>query len=101
MIISIFQVEPVITTSPQEPLTLREGDAATLSCQLLSGTPVPEVKWRKCEGLLPTGEEEIVKDVIKFKSVTRNHSGCYMCQADNGFAETPVTSLAMLLVECK
>ena len=100
--LSCITVEPVISTSPKEPLTLHEGDSATLSCQLLSGTPIPELKWRKCKGgSFPSGEEEIVQDVIKFESVTRDDSGCYMCQADNGFAVAPVTSMARIIVECK
>eukprot|EP00092_Neocalanus_flemingeri_P000881 GFUD01000938.1.p1 GENE.GFUD01000938.1~~GFUD01000938.1.p1 ORF type:complete len:1259 (+),score=360.25 GFUD01000938.1:95-3871(+) len=95
-----IRVNPVITTSPEEPLTLSEGDSATLSCQLLSGTPIPDLKWRRCEGeSFPTGEKEILEDVIKLESVTRDDSGCYVCQADNGFADAPVTSLAMLVVE--
>eukprot|EP00092_Neocalanus_flemingeri_P000880 GFUD01000937.1.p1 GENE.GFUD01000937.1~~GFUD01000937.1.p1 ORF type:complete len:449 (+),score=131.49 GFUD01000937.1:118-1464(+) len=95
-----IRVKPVITTSPEEPLTLSEGDSATLSCQLLSGTPIPDLKWRRCEGeSFPSGEKEILEDVIKLESVTRDDSGCYVCQADNGFADAPVTSLAMLVVE--
>ena len=27
--------------------------------------------------------------------------GCYVCEADNGFAEEPVTSKDILAVECK
>ena len=97
-----FSVEPVITTSPKEPLTLPEGGSATLSCQLLSGTPIPDLKWIRCDGgNFPNGGKEIVKDIVKFESVTRDHSGCYLCQAQNGFAEEPVTSMATLVVECK
>ena len=44
---------------------------------------------------------EISKDVIKFESVTREDEGCYVCEADNGFAEEPVTSKVILVVECK
>merc|ERR1739838_1242552 len=93
------RVEPVIITYPQKPLTLREGDSAKLSCRLLSGRPIPDLKWRKCEGYFPSGEKEIFEDVIEFESVTRDDSGCYTCKADNGFAEEPVTSMAMLIVE--
>ena len=101
IIANIIPVEPVIITYPQKPLTLREGDSATLSCRLLSGRPIPDLKWRKCDGSFPSGEKEISEDLIKFESVTRNDSGCYTCKADNGFAEAPVTSMAMLVVECK
>jgi len=95
-----IRVEPVITTSPKEPLTLPEGGSATLSCQLLSGTPIPDLKWIRCDGgNFPNGGKEIVKDIVKFESVTRDHSGCYLCQAQNGFAEEPVTSMATLVVE--
>ena len=95
-------VEPVITTSPREPLTLPEGSPATLSCRLLAGSPIPSLGWRKCDGShFSTGEEEIAEDVIEIESVTRDDSGCYVCEADNGFAKEPVTSKVQLVVECK
>jgi hypothetical protein len=83
-------------------LTLPEGSSATLSCQLLSGSPIPSLKWRRCDGdPFSDGEEEISKDVIKLESVTRDDGECYACEADNGFAEEHVTSKAILIVECK
>jgi len=94
------RVKPVITTSPQEHVTLQEGDSTTLSCHILSGRPIPQLKWRHCEGgQLPSGEKETLNDVIKFDSVTRDDSGCYVCEADNSFTETPVTSKVTLVVE--
>jgi len=95
-----IRVEPVITTSPREPLTLPEGSPATLSCRLLAGSPIPSLGWRKCDGShFSTGEEEIAEDVIEIESVTREDSGCYVCEADNGFAQEPVTSKVQLVVE--
>ena len=92
----------MITTSPQEPLIVNEGDNAKLSCQLQLGTPIPKLKWRKCEGdSFLSGEDELLENVLKFATVTRDDSGCYVCEADNGFAEQPVTSKVMLVVECK
>ena len=73
-----------------------------LSCQLQLGTPIPKLKWRKCEGgSFLLGEDDLLESVIKFESVMRDDSACYVCEADNGFAEEPVTSKVMLLVECK
>ena len=98
----IFSVEPTIATSPEDHLTLQEGDSTVLSCQILSGSPTPQLKWRKCEGgQFTSGEKEIVNDVIEFDSVTKDDSGCYVCEADNGFSETPVSSKVILTVECK
>eukprot|EP00091_Calanus_sinicus_P022514 TRINITY_DN7165_c0_g1_i1.p1 TRINITY_DN7165_c0_g1~~TRINITY_DN7165_c0_g1_i1.p1 ORF type:complete len:132 (-),score=17.23 TRINITY_DN7165_c0_g1_i1:29-424(-) len=54
-----IRVQPVITTSPQEPLLVNEGDPATLSCQLQLGNPIPKLKWRKCRrrSFLPWGDK--------------------------------------------
>ena len=83
-------------------MTLPEGSPATLSCQLLAGSPIPSLGWRKCDGShFSTGEEKITEDVIEIESVNRDDSGCYVCEADNGFAEEPVTSEVQLVVECK
>ena len=73
-----------------------------LSCQLQLGTPMPKLTWRKCEGgSLLLGEDGLLENVLEFESVTRGDSGCYVCEADNGFSEDPVTSKVMLVVECK
>merc|ERR1712106_1294671 len=95
-----IRVQPIISTAPKHMLTVNEGGAAILSCQLQLGTPIPHLKWRKCDGeTFLEGENEILENVIKFEAVARDDSGCYVCEADNGFSADPVTSKVMLVVE--
>jgi len=94
------RVTPVITTSPQGQVTVQEGHSTSLSCHILSGRPIPTLRWRHCEGgQLPSGDKETLSDVMKFDSVTKDDSGCYVCEADNSDTETSVTSKVTLVVE--
>ena len=74
----------------------KSGDSVTLGCQVTKGSPAPEVKWRRKERKLPSGEESINGLSMTFTSVTRRHSGVYICSADNGFGEP---STAVLRVD--
>jgi len=85
----LIRVKPVITTTPEEVLIVTAGSPATLVCNIVSGTPTPEVRWRRKERKLPTGEEEIVGSTLTFSQVTRHHAGYYLCMADNGYGPGP------------
>ena len=39
-----FSVKPVIETSPEEMVTLREGDSLSLHCNTLAGSPAPSLR---------------------------------------------------------
>merc|ERR1711892_1384573 len=86
-----IRVKPVIMISPEVVLVVTEGSPAHMSCAVLSGSPTPQVSWRRRERKMPGGEEEVVGNILHFKEVTRHHAGHYLCQADNGFGPTPVT----------
>merc|ERR1712013_407554 len=89
------RVEPVITT--QREVRVREGEKARLTCQLQEGSPIPNLRWRKCEGeTYLDGKKDIVENVLILLSVSRHDSGCYVCVADG---DEPVTSETMLVVE--
>jgi len=89
------RVEPVITT--QKEVRVREGENARLACQLQEGSPIPTLRWRKCEGeTYLDGKKDVVENVLIMLSVSRYDSGCYVCVADG---EDPVTSETMLVVE--
>jgi len=85
-----IRVKPVIMISPEEVLVVTEGSPAHISCSVVSGSPMPEVKWRRRERKMPGGEEEVVGNILHFKEVTRYHTGHYVCEADNGFGPEPV-----------
>ena len=90
-------MEPVITTLPEDELIVREGSPASLECNIVSGTPTPEVKWVK-----KGNEEEVtVGTTLSFSSITRKDAGTYMCLADNGFGPIPVQKEVRIMVECK
>merc|ERR1719480_295438 len=42
-----IRVRPVISTTPEDVLIVNAGSQATLVCNILSGTPTPEVRWRR------------------------------------------------------
>ena len=90
-------VKPEISTSPEEVLIVNEGSPASLECNIVSGTPTPEVKWVRKD----TGEEEIVGTTLTFSQVTRQHVGYYLCMADNGFGPSPVQKEVRLQVHCE
>ena len=88
-------MEPVITT--QREVRVREGEKARLTCQLQEGSPIPNLRWRKCEGeTYLDGKKDVVENVLILSSVSRHDSGCYVCVADG---EESVTSETILVVE--
>ena len=80
-------------------LAVKEGESATLQCDITAGSPTPEIKWSRRERMMPSGEEEISGNMITFSQVTRHHSGHYICSADNGFGPQPVTAQIKLDVQ--
>merc|ERR1711892_1193337 len=85
-----IRVKPVIMISPEVVLVVTEGSPAHMSCSVVSGSPTPQVTWRRKERKMPGGEEEVVGNILHFPEVTRHHAGHYLCQADNGFGPEPV-----------
>jgi len=81
-----IRVAPQIRPVPQSGrLVVHQGEAATLGCDILKGTPTPEITWKRKERKMPSGEEEVRGLSITFTSTSRHHSGIYTCSADNGF----------------
>jgi len=94
----LIRVGPVITTEDQ--VVAREGEHARLACQLQEGSPIPSLRWRRCEGgPYLKGEEELLESVLLFSSVSRDDSGCYVCIADQYEGVKSVTSKTMLVVQ--
>ena len=71
------------------------GASVELKCDIVKGSPAPEMTWRRKERKMPTGEESIRGLSLTYTSVTRHHSGIYICQADNGFGETSEANLKL------
>ena len=94
-------VRPVILTKPGISAVIEEGESAELSCTAVAGSPPPQLRWRKLLGPLPTGEQARDGGLLKLEAVRRDHAGNYVCEADNGFGNTPVTSLVRVQVECE
>ncbi len=44
---------------------------------------------------MPGGEDSIRGLSVTFTSVTRHHSGHYMCSADNGFGQPSTASIKL------
>ncbi|CAB4060843.1 unnamed protein product [Lepeophtheirus salmonis] len=96
-----IRVAPKIRPIPSNGLLIvKEGEAATLSCEMMKGNPPPKMTWRRKERKLPSGEEELNGLSLTFKESTRHHSGIYICAADNGFG-APATAQITLNVHHK
>ena len=83
---------PVLSVEPGQVLTLLEGSPALLSCRA-EAPDNPQLRWRKCDGGPVVQEAD--NGLLSFDSVSRNHSGCYECQAE------AVSLKAELIVECE
>ena len=74
----------------------------TLECEVTRGFPTPVIHWTRKDQEMPTGEDRIEGSSLNFTSVTRHHSGIYICSADNGFGQPSVANLKLdVLMHCK
>jgi len=94
-----IRVRPSIQTSPVKSLTVSEGEEARLYCQVMTGEKKHKLKWRRKERTLPSGEEEIVGEVIKFESVTPEYEGTYECVMEDEDGDEVATKEVQLHVE--
>ena len=91
-----LSARPEVKPIPSNGLvTVQTGDSVTLGCEVTRGSPAPEVKWYRKERKMPSGEEFIRGLRLTYTSVTRHHSGNYVCSADNGFGEATTTYLKL------
>ena len=89
-------VKPEVRPNPDNGIIVAEsGDSVQLECEVIRGSPRPEITWHRKERKMPTGEESIRGLSLTYKSVTRHHSGIYICEADNGFGEPSVANLKL------
>ena len=97
--IIVSSVKPVIATIPEDVLIVTAGSAARLECKVVSGSPVPDLRWRREGKKMPAGEEEVAGSVLMFHAVSRHHAGEYVCMADNGYTPGPVEKKVRLEVQ--
>ncbi|XP_059095188.1 lachesin-like isoform X2 [Tigriopus californicus] len=91
-----IRVRPEVVSIPESGLIVAQtGESVTLACQVTKGNPQPEVKWHRRERKMPSGEEFIRGLSFTYTSVSRHHSGNYICSADNGFGEPSETTLKL------
>ena len=88
---SFLVVPPEFTRKPADQ-TVTEGNKVTFHCAA-NGDPAPEIKWVNGETTLALG------GTLTFEA-SRNHSGTYLCVAENGLDEEVKTS-AYLDVLCE
>lgn len=72
--------------------TINETETVTFICDV-DGNPTPTIKWFREGQLVGTGSP------LSFP-VSRNHSGYYLCTANNGLNVT-LNATAYLEVHCK
>ena len=94
-------VKPEISTIPEDLLIVNASSTATLECNILSGNPVPEVKWVKEDQEHNTITDKAHDSTLTITDVTREDAGTYLCMADNGFGPVPVKNVVRIEVHCK
>ena len=72
--------------------TVRDGDETTFHCTA-TGNPTPVITWLKDGKTVGSGDTLTL-------TANRNHSGQYLCSAENGLEGT-ITAGADLDVQCK
>ncbi|XP_039611708.1 basement membrane-specific heparan sulfate proteoglycan core protein isoform X4 [Polypterus senegalus] len=87
------QTLPVIAAQP-EVKEVTEGSTAVFPC-LASGYPIPDIKWTKLEGELPSNAS-VEGNVLTIPFVTSVHTGTYVCTASNN--QGKVQAFSMLKV---
>ncbi|XP_076304804.1 contactin-2-like [Tachypleus tridentatus] len=78
---------PRVTVGPYNPLNILEGQDAHLVCSTVANPPVRSMRWLKNGQLLSTSSNHTIP------AVTREDSGLYTCNADNGFGHTSEAKL--------
>ena len=79
-------------TSTPVDQTVREGDETTFHCTA-TGNPTPVITWLKDGKTVASGENLTL-------TTNRNHSGQYLCSAENGLGDS-ISASFDLDVQCK
>lgn len=91
---STFKDPPIATIRGKPHRELEENkDSLNLKCTVDSNPPA-HINWKK------NGVDLQFTDTIEFSPLTRNHSGMYMCEAQNALGRT-VTETVEIDVKCK
>ena len=80
---------------------MNASSGATLECNILSGNPLPELKWVKEDRKKNTITDLVHESTLTITDVTRNDAGTYLCMADNGFGPLPVQKAVRMEIHCK
>lgn len=91
------QYAPKITAVTAGEQRVHKGDSVKLECQV-EGNPIPNIKWSRHEGRLPSGLMEEEGLSITLEEVDRHVEGTYVCTADNGIGD-PVSDMLSVAVE--
>merc|ERR1719402_2004024 len=83
-----IRIAPKVETIPKSGyVKVKAGEPLELGCNILQGSPTPNVVWTRKERPMPTGEHSVAARSIVYPVSNRHHSGVYTCSADNGFGE--------------
>ena len=87
--------------SPTDVLVVNEGSPAHISCTIVAGSPTPQLTWSRRHQEMPESGVKEKGGVLHFQEANRHQAGHYVCSADNGFGNVPVTKEIKLTVHRK
>jgi len=91
-----IKVRPTIVTSPENNLTVKEGERVELDCDLMKVEKGLQVKWRRI------GDQtkfETTNGYILFEEATADQGGAYECVAEDEFGKEIASKRVDLFIE--
>jgi len=84
---------PVIQVTSSEEIRIKEGDNLTLGCELISGSPTPNLNWIYSSAIASSVTKIEEKASLDIPNIRREMSGEYKCVADNGLTATKTVNV--------
>jgi len=94
-------VPPRIADPGDEPVLARAGDSVTIQCGV-SGTPVPDVLWRRQGTYLTQNSSDlmIIGSTLQITNVSVEAAGPYICDAENSAGIAQQTFYLQVTCKC-
>ncbi|CAH1796853.1 unnamed protein product [Owenia fusiformis] len=97
-----IEINPIDPTTEDGTYEMREGESRIISCDVIKGTPEPQVKWLKMGAYrVNTNDYGVILELpgseLILNDVSADDAGTYQCVADNKVGP-PATMTAKVMV---